>query len=240
MDKINHRNSHWLAASILSVGLVLAALLFSQALLDFKRQDRYVTVKGLAEREVAANLAIWPITFSVNGDELGQLQNQLEQASLSVSAFLQGHGFAEDELTRSPPKITDFYSQTYGGQRPPQRFQALRTITVQTDNVAAVRHAQEAASDLLGAGIVLAQDYEYGSGAQFLFTGLNDIKPEMIAEATASAREAARQFANDSDSTVDGIRNANQGLFTINERDSNSPDIKIVRVVSTLQFYLTD
>lgn len=240
MDKMSHKNNHWLAASILSIGLVVAALLFSQALLDFKRQDRYVTVKGLAEREVAANLAIWPITFSVNGDELGQLQNQLEQASRSVSAFLQEHGFAAAELTRSPPKITDFYSQTYGSQRPPQRFQALRTITVQTANVAAVRNAQEAASDLLGAGIVLAQDYEYGSGAQFLFTGLNDIKPEMIAEATASAREAARQFASDSDSTVDGIRNANQGLFTINERDSNSPDIKIVRVVSTLQFYLAD
>lgn len=240
MSEHHKPSGNWLAASILSIGLVVAALLFSHALLEFKRQDRYVTVKGLAEREVAANLAIWPITFSVNGDELGQLQSEIEQASNSVIAFLQQHSFDDDELTRSPPKITDFYSQTYGNQRPPQRFQALRTITVQTDDVAAVRAAQEAASDLLGAGIVLAQDYEYGSGAQFLFTGLNTIKPEMIAEATASAREAARQFASDSDSTVDGIRNANQGLFTINERDSNSPDVKIVRVVSTVQFYLGD
>ncbi len=240
MSNSEHSNATWLAAAILSLGLVIAALLLSHALLEFKRQDRYVTVKGLAEREVAADLAIWPITFTVNGDQLAELQAGLEQATGSITAFLKLHGFENDELTRSPPKITDFYAQTYGNQRPPQRFQALRTLTVQSSDVSAVRTAQEAAGDLLGEGIVLAQDYAYGTDAQFLFTGLNAIKPEMIAEATASAREAARQFANDSDSVVDGIRNANQGLFTISERDSNSPDVKIVRVVSTVQFYLGD
>jgi len=234
----------WLAvtlpAAMLGLALIIAAGIGSNALLDFKRLDRYVTVKGLAEQEVAADLAIWPISFTVTADSLSDLQAQLEASVDTITAYLKLHGFGDRDLTRSPPRITDFYAQAYGNSRPPERYQAVGNITLQSDRITAVKTALQSIGNLLSDGIMLAQDYSFGSSAQFLYTSLNDIKPDMIAEATANAREAARQFAEDSGSKVGDIRNANQGLFTINERDSNSPDVKVVRVVSTVQFYLRD
>lgn len=118
------------------------------------------------------------------------------------------------------------------------RFNASRAITLQSDKVNAAKAAMAGASDLIGEGVILAENY--GPSAQFLFNALNDIKPEMIAEATQNARAAAEQFASDSNSRVGGIRRANQGQFSITERDYNTPEVKIVRVVSTLDFYLLD
>lgn len=244
MPEQYRQNPHWLAvtlpATVLGLALIIAANIGGNALLDFKRLDRYVTVKGLAEREVAADLAIWPISFSVTADSLEGLQNELESAADTIIAYVKLHGFSNDDLTQAPPRITDFFAQPYGNNRPPERYQAIGNITLQSDNIAAVKTALQSIGSLLGDGILLAQDYSFGASAQFLYTSLNDIKPAMIAAATANAREAAGQFAEDSGSKVGNIRNANQGLFTISERDSNSPDVKIVRVVSTVQFYLRD
>lgn len=232
------QNNNWTSAIILAAGLIVAAVIGGNALLDFKRLDRYVTVKGLAELEVSADLAIWPISFSVTANSLGELQSKLESATDTITAYLKLHGFGNDDLTRSPPRITDFYAQSYGNTRPPERYQAIGNITLQSSSIGSVKTALQAISSLLSEGIMLAQDYSFGSSAQFLYTGLNDIKPDMIAAATANARAAANQFAEDSGSKVGEIRTANQGLFTISERDSNSPEVKIVRVVSTVQFYL--
>ncbi|MBU1187540.1 MAG: SIMPL domain-containing protein [Gammaproteobacteria bacterium] len=235
---------HWLAgtlpAALLGLALIVAAAIGGNALLDFKRLDRYVTVKGLAEQEVQADLTIWPISYTVTADSLNELQAQLEAAADTITAYLKLHAFSDQDLTRSPPRITDFYAQSYSNTRPPERYQAVGNITVQSQQITAVKTALQSIGNLLSDGIMLAQDYSFGGSAQFLYTSLNDIKPAMIADATANAREAARQFAKDSGSKVGGIRTANQGLFTITERDSNSPDVKIVRVVSTVQFYLRD
>ncbi len=235
-----HLLANTLPAAVLGLAIVIAAIIGGNALLDFKRLDRYVTVKGLAEQEVQADLAIWPISFNVTADSLGELQTQLEAAADSITAYLKLHGFDNSELTRSPPRITDFYAQAYGNSRPPERYQAVGNITLQSSNIAAVKTALQSIGNLLSDGIMLAQDYSFGASAQFLYTSLNDIKPAMIAAATANARAAANQFAEDSGSKVGDIRTANQGLFTISERDSNSPEVKIVRVVSTVQFYLRD
>jgi len=227
-----------LSAALIAVALLAGAWLLADALKTFKFGDRHVTVKGLAEREVQANLAIWPLAFAVTADELPALQAKLDEATQSVTAFLKLRGFEEDELSRSPPRITDYQAQNYGNRTPPAHYRAERSITVQSEQVEAVKSAMEAAGGLLGEDVLLAQNY--GAEAQFLFTRLNRIKPEMIAEATANAREAAQRFARDSGSRVGSIRNARQGLFTIRERDSNSPDVKVVRMVSTIEFYLRD
>jgi hypothetical protein len=94
-------------------------------------------------------------------------------------------------------------------------------------------------TSLIGQGIVLSQT-NYWQQAEYLYTSLNDIKPVMIEEATKNARQAAGKFAVDSDSKVGKIKKASQGLFTITNRDMNSPHIKKVRVVSTIEFYLDD
>ncbi len=226
------------SALILAAGLAAAGWLLGDAVKAFKFADRYVTVKGLAEREVEADLAIWPLAFTVSANDLPALQAGIAKTTETVTAYLKLHGFSDSEISRSPPRITDHQAQTWGRDRPPERYLAERTITVQSGNVEAVLAAMAGAADLIGEGVVLANTY--GPNAQFLFTGLNAIKPEMIAEATHNARLAAEQFARDSNSKTGAIRNANQGLFTIVERDNNSPEIKIVRVVSTVDFYLTD
>lgn len=236
-----HRPLHdarLLPAALIAVALVAGAWLLADALKTFKFGDRHVTVKGLAEREVQANLAIWPLAFAVTADELPALQAELDKATRSVTAFLKLRGFEDKELSRSPPRITDYRAQRHGNRAPPARYRAERSITVHSEQVEAVKSAMEAAGSLLGEGILLTQNY--GSEARFRFTRLNQIKPEMIAEATAKAREAAQRFARDSGSRVGSIRNARQGLFTIRERDRNSPDVKLVRVVSTIEFYLRD
>ncbi|GAB4195822.1 MAG: SIMPL domain-containing protein [Wenzhouxiangellaceae bacterium] len=227
-----------LGALILAAGMAVAAQLLATAARDVKFADRHVTVKGLAERTVTADWVVWPLNYSVSSNDLDTLRSELERSTETVIAYLKLHGFSDDEISRSAPQITDHDAQSWGGNRPPMRFIANLSVTVQSDKVSTAKTAMAAAADLIGEGVILAQTY--GPGAQFLFTALNEIKPEMIAEATRNARQAAAQFAQDSDSHVGGIRQANQGLFTIHERDMNSPEIKIVRVVSTIDFYLQD
>lgn len=226
------------AAIFIAVGIIAAAWLLGQAARDVKFGDRHVRVKGLAERTVNADWVVWPLNYSVSGNDLQTLQQALNQSTETVTAYLKLHGFTDDEISRSAPRITDHHAQAWGNELPRVRFNAQRSITVQSAKVATAKAAMAAAGDLIGEGVILAETY--GPGAQFLFTGLNAIKPEMIAEATRNARAAAEQFADDSESHVGGIRQANQGLFTISERDMNSPEIKIVRVVSTVEFYLSD
>ena len=220
----------------IAIALVIASIFLSYAIGEFGSPARYVEVKGLAEREVAADLAIWPISYSLSGANLEQLRENLDRADESVIAFLKLNGFSDDEITRSPPRVTDRWLNSYDGQRPTERYAAERTLTLRTAQVESTRAAMGDAAELISQGVPLTPNW--GSAAEFLFTSLDEIKPEMIAEATADARRAANQFAEDSGSRVGAIRTARQGYFTITERDPSSPHVKLVRVVTTIDYDL--
>ncbi|MDD3642996.1 MAG: SIMPL domain-containing protein [Candidatus Krumholzibacteria bacterium] len=224
----------------IGLGICVAGLSMSHALFEARASQRYVTVKGLAEREVDADLVIWPLTFEVSSNDLNDLQAQVETKRGAIRRFLADAGFEEAEISQSTPRIRDTQSEYYGDRAAPRmRYIAQSTVTLRTGKVPVVKAAIEKAGDLIGEGIVLVGE-NYGRSTEFLFTGLNDIKPAMIEEATKNARTAAEQFAKDSGSGVGKIRTATQGLFSITDRDMNSPDRKNVRVVTTVEYYLSD
>ncbi len=226
----------WLAALILALGLVISSIFIGSAIRDFRLADRFVEVKGFAEREVPADLAIWPVSYQLAANSLGELREQMRQADEAVIAFLKLRGFTDEEISRNPPRINDQWMHLYGDQRPANRYTAERTLTLKTRRVEATTRALQESAELIDQGVVLAPGW--GQAAQFLFTGLEAIKPMMIAEATADARRAAAQFAEDSDSRVGDIRTARQGFFSITERDPSMPETKLVRVVTTIEYLL--
>ncbi len=230
------KNEQWIPATVLAIGLVLASVILAAAIRDFRISDRFVEVKGFAEREVVSDLAIWPIQYQLTGNSLDELRAAMDAADESVIAFLKLRGFSDAEISRTPPRINDQWAHASGPQRPAQRYTAERGITLRTDRVQATRTALQDAADLVSQGVVLTPGW--GQSAQFIFTGLEEIKPEMIAEATADARRAAARFAADSEARVGAIRSARQGFFSINERDSSTPEIKLVRVVTTIEYVL--
>ena len=218
------------AGLLVGAGLLGAGWFSAGAVSDFKNAQRFVTVKGLAEREVPANLAIWPVVFNAAGNDLAKVQDEIEADADKVIAFLGQYGLEGDAVTRSAPRIEDYLARGYnGGNRPANRYSAEATVLLRSNDIAAVKQAQQDAGKLVREGVVLLN--QWGAQTQFLFTELNAIKPEMIAQATRAAREAAAKFAEDSGARVGGIRQANQGLFTISDRDAHTPEIKKARGV---------
>jgi hypothetical protein len=216
-------------------GLAASGWLVGDGLYRARAADRYVTVKGLSEREVAADLALWPIVFTVTADDLATLQQRLDESTAAVQEFLSA-GFPGDEIAPSMPRINDREGQGYQGGPRLERYQAERTVTLRTGKIEQVKAAMQRTGELVARGVALIRSYEYN--AEFLFTSLDALKPQMIAEATQDARHAAEQFANDSGASVGAIRNAQQGYFSIEDRDKFSPEQKKVRVVTTVQFFL--
>ena len=232
-----------LSALIFGVALVIAALLLSQGLRDLRTGDRFVTVKGVAEREVTADLALWPLRFIATGDTLAEAQQQARTSRESVMAFLKLQAIDADSVELQRLDVTDNQANPYQGNSNGKRFIINQTLMVRTTDIDKVRQAGQAMSELVDSGVVLSADYGPG-GPTYLFNGLNEIKPDMIAEATASAREAAQQFANDAGTELAGLRRANQGVFQILPRDQaagimeEQQPVKTVRVVSTVEYFL--
>ncbi|MEQ5808733.1 SIMPL domain-containing protein [Alteromonas sp. NFXS44] len=232
------------AAAIIGTGLVIAfAVLGGQlatALVDFKTWDRVVTVKGLSEREYPADQVIWPIQFTEAGNDLSALYDMLESHSDKITAFLTTSGISADDISFNQPVITDKLAQQYGGDnRVEFRYSASQTVTVYSTDVDVVRKAMPDISDLVKQGIVFSNQ-QWDAQPQYVFSRLNEVKPDMIEEATVNAREVAEKFARDSQSRIGKIKRANQGQFTITPRDAHQPHIKKVRVVSTIEYTLTD
>jgi uncharacterized protein len=222
----------------IGIGIALAGYFVGAGFRDARASDRYVTVKGLAEREVKADLAIWPIQFAVTANDLTVLQKLAEQGERAIRAFLE-KDFAGESMTVSAPRVTDRDAQGMVDRTGTlARYTAEVTVTLRTARIDAVRDAIQRSGELVREGVALVRNYE--AQTQYLFTGLEQIKPEMIAAATKDARRAAGQFAQDSGSAVGAIRNAQQGYFTIDDRDPFSPEFKRVRVVTTVQFFLAD
>ena len=223
----------------LALGIASAGGLVANALYEARTAQRYVTVRGLSERMVPADPAIWPVVFPVTGDDLGQVQQQVENNYRTIREFLRARGFDAAEMSTIVPRITDVEAQMSGQQaRPGNRYVAEAALTLRTPRVDDMRAAMQGSGELVTAGIVLVRSWEYQP--QYLFSGLDSIKPEMIAEATRDARSAAQQFAADSGSRVGGIRTAQQGYFSISDRDPFSPEFKSVRVVTTVEYFLVD
>jgi hypothetical protein len=237
-----------LAFTVLALGAIGAGLAVGHGLIQSKRADRFVTVKGVAERDVEADLAFWSITLSVPSNGIGAAQDEIDRSVDEVLTFLDEFGLDTEAVTRQGTQVTDRATQ-YNGRADPGvlRFVVSHTLLVRSSDVGAVHAASQAVGRLIQSGIPLSTTSGYGySRPTYSFTRLNEIKPEMIAEATANARLAAQQFADDSRSRLDGIRRANQGVFVILARD-RAPGVeeaaqrfKTVRVVSTVEYYLRD
>jgi hypothetical protein len=237
MEKGKHGEAFILGIAIF-LGLVVLGYFVSNMAVSLKRSERTVTVKGLSEREIPANIAIWPIKFSEASNGLNDLSATMENKISMVTDFLRAGGFGPDDISVSAPNISDKLAQSYVEPNKVKfRYIASVTVTVFSSNVDLVRKTMKKLVDLGKKGIAI-ESQDYGTKTEFLFTKLNDIKPAMIEEATRNAREVAEKFAKDSNSVLGQIKHATQGQFSIVNRDSNTPYIKKVRVVSTIEYYL--
>lgn len=233
------KNSILLPSLFLAAAIVIAGYFIGNIHKTGKEYDRYVQVKGLSEREVEADLAVWPINAVLTGNDLKTLKANIENQNKQVYQFFLDQGFNDDELTRGMVNITDARSNLYNNntQNTGFRYLSKSEFTVRTKNIKKLQKALSESLTLMSQGIVLGSKNEWRP-IEYIFTGLNELKPSMVEEATTNARQVAEKFARDSDSKVGPIRVARQGQFSINDRDQNTPEIKIIRVVSTIDYQL--
>ncbi len=196
---------------LMALGLMVAALQLRHAVVEAKRAESYVTVRGLAEREVKADTATWPIRFSVAADDLATAYAKSEADKKEVLAFLTAGGFTASEIEVAQLEIADTKTLEYGPERTGPRFIVGESITVRTKQVDKVAEHATRVADLVKKGVVLGR----GQTLTYHFSGINDIKPAMLAEATKAARAAAAQFAADSGARVGSIRRATQGALSV-------------------------
>ena len=224
-------------AAIVAMGAVLLGVQIKQGINNFVAKDRTVTVKGLAEMEVPANKVTWPLMYKEVGNDLTTLYNRINTTNTAITGFLKNKGITEDEISINAPEIIDMQAERYNSNPVPYRYNVTTVITVTSGKVDLVRSLITEQSELLKQGIAITGgDYRYN--IQYDFTDLNEIKPQMIEEATKNAREAAEKFAKDSDSELGKIKRASQGQFSIDNRDANTPYIKRIRVVTTIDYSL--
>jgi len=231
----------WLKTIVIALSLVIAGFFVGNMHKTGKKYDRYVQVKGLSQRELKADLAVWPINITLTANDLRSLKSAIEKQNNEVYSFFIAQGFDKDELTKGSTNISDSHADMYNRnfQNKEFRYLAKSEFTVRTNDIDKLQTALSESLELMSKGILLGSKNTWRP-IEYIFTGLNELKPSMIEEATKNAREVAEKFARDSESRVGEIRMARQGLFTINDRDENTPQIKIVRVVSTIDFQLED
>ncbi|MDE5704850.1 SIMPL domain-containing protein [Muribaculum sp.] len=228
-----------LPALLIAAGIFFLGVFIKSGIDNFAYRDRVVAVRGLAEKEVMANKVTWPIVCKEVGNDLTSIYDKITSNTTKISKFLTDNGISSDEILVQPPQILDLQAERYGSNDRPFRYNVTSVVVVTSPNVEKVNKLISRQTELLKQGIAItAGDYEYRT--IYEYTALNDIKPEMIAEATANAREAADKFAADSKSRLGKIKTASQGQFDISDRDPYTPYLKKVRVVSTIVFYLED
>ncbi|GAA5520946.1 SIMPL domain-containing protein [Aliifodinibius salicampi] len=234
-----------LVALLVAVGIALAGWFIGDGFIEARSGDRYVTVKGVSERDVMADMALWPIRYVAAGNNLNTVQQKIRQDQNRIQTFLEAHGIAEEAIELQNLEVTDRTAQSYQSGSYENRFILEQTLMVRSESVTKIEDASQDIGTLVEAGIILNSQYS-GGGPTYLFNGLTELKPDMIAEATKNARQSAEQFASDSGSELDGIRSANQGVFVILARDK-APMLqeekqirKTVRVVSTIEYYLAE
>ncbi|MEX0945695.1 MAG: SIMPL domain-containing protein [Balneolaceae bacterium] len=236
----NQQTPYFIIGISLIIGLFILGFFLNNSVKTFKDYERTVTVRGLAEQEHIADVVIWPIQFTLASNSQEGIYRMIDENSLKVINFLKEKEVSEDEISIDVPVVTDRSAQRWGGEVSGQyRYVASQVITVYSNRVEEIRLIMKDIGELGKQGVIITgEDYPYTT--EYMFTRLNEIKPEMIEEATIEARKVAQKFAEDSDSKLGKIQTASQGQFSISNRDNNNPHIKNVRVVSTIVYYLTD
>jgi hypothetical protein len=233
---------------LLALGLILGGWVLGAQIKATRLADRYVTVRGLVERKVKSDLAVWPLSYKEAGNDLALVYGRSEADKKAILQFLEQMGIQSSEIEVAVVRVVDTQANEYGGpNRAPHRYIVEQQITVRTSRVDQVAAAAQKTSQLLQKGIVL--NSTPGQGLTYRFTGLNSIKPDMITEATRNARAAADRFAADSGSQVGSIRQASQGVFSILPADQGDSEggeyvgymagsslMKTVRVVTSVQY----
>ena len=229
-------------AVVLAIGLVLAGGAIKSGIVKFKEMDRTVTAKGLCEKEMKADKVTWPLKFKELGNDPAELYERIEANTKTVVAFLKQNNLTDEEISVAPPTLVDQQANmSYSSEQVRYRYKANCVVTVVSKNVDLVRKLVTKQAELMRQGVtIVGNEYDEGSSVSYEFTGLNEIKPEMIAEATRNARKTAEQFAEDSESELGKIKTADQGQFSIEDRDQNTPWLKNIRVVTTVVYYLED
>ncbi|MFC3053041.1 SIMPL domain-containing protein [Kordiimonas pumila] len=233
------------SAAFIALGIAASGWFISQGFIESRADERYVTVKGLAETQVRADRAVWAITFIAANDVLQEARNKLTNERDAVFKFLDTYSISKSDTEMQSLRVVDQLARTYNNGPVANRYLIQQTILVRSNDIDAVANAAQNVGDMLDAGVLIGNLDGYGeSTPHYLFTKLNDIKPSMIAEATANARVAAQQFAHDAGTTINGIRKANQGNFQILPAE-DAPGLieanqihKKVRVVTTLEYIL--
>ena len=232
-------NEKIVAAVIVAIGIIVMGCALRSGIIQFKDMDRRVTVKGLSECEVKADKVTWSLTYKELGNDPTDMYNLLEQKNDKVVAFLKSSGIRSEDISINPPQIVDRQADIYSNEIMNYRYKATSVITVTSNEVEKVRSLLSKQSMLMKQGVALvSNEYDNNNSIVYEFTGLNKIKPEMIEEATKNARTAAQKFADDSDSELGKIYSAQQGQFSIEDRDAHTPYIKKIRVVNTIVYSL--
>lgn len=231
-------NRIWESA-IIAAGIVILGLCIKLGFDNFTNKDRKVTVKGLAEKEVAADKVTWPILTKELGDNLPELYTRINATTAKVKSFLTQNGIKESEISVNAPVVIDLNADQYSMAKRNYRYNITSTVTVTSRNVKLVRSIIARQGELLKQGVAVV-DGGYGSGVSYEYVSFQQMKPKMMQEAIKNAEQTAAQFAENSNSKLDKIMTADQGQFSIEDRDSNTPYIKKVRVVTTVTYSLKD
>jgi len=244
-EEVVLKESPTLAIALVAAGVAAAGWFVGNGFVRGRTAGRYVSVKGVAQRDVVADMALWPIRFTASDNVLSEAQKKFDASKGTILAFLSKGGIDTSKTELQSFEVVDAMADRYRSETPSSRFIVSGTLMVRVDDPKLVQVASQNVGELAQSGVVIASGSQYGGGGPtYLFTKLNDSKPEMIAEATASAREAAQQFAKDSGSHLGPIRQASQGVFQILPRDpapgvaEESQSNKTVRVVTTVEYYL--
>lgn len=230
---------NYISAALIALGIVILGLCIKAGIDNFSNRDRVVTVRGLCEKEVNANVVTWPIVTKEMGNELPAIYNRIQASNNAILDFLHANGITDAEISVNAPDVSDVQANAYNQREQLYRYIVTNVIVVKSEKVDKVNELIKKQTELLKQGIaIVAGDYNYQT--LYEFTELNKIKPDMVADATKNARKAADKFAEDSQSKLGKIKSASQGQFSIEDRDQYTPYIKKVRVVSTIEYYLKD
>lgn len=228
-----------LQAAILAVSIAFSGLCIKWGIDDFANKDRNVTVKGLAEKEVEADKVTWPIPTKELGNDLPELYQRINTTTAKVKAFLKQHGIKDDEINVNAPVVIDLNADQYSNNNRGFRYNITSTITVTSQNVKLVRSIMAKQGELLKQGVAVL-DGGYENRITYEYVGFKKMKPQMMQEAIKNAEATAQEFATNSNSKLNKITKADQGQFSIDDRDANTPYIKKVRVVTTITYSLKD
>lgn len=230
-----------LSSAIVALGIVLLGIFLKAGMDNFTEKDRKVTVKGLAEKEVKADKVTWPIITKEIGNDLPELYDRIAAKQKTIRQFLLSNGIQPGEISTGAPKVIDMNAEQYSGNDKPYRYNVTVVVTVTSTHVDHVRQIIARQGELLKQGVaVVAGDYDAANNVSYQLTSFKKMKPQMMTEAIENAEQTAQQFAKNSHSKLNKIVSADQGQFSIDDRDANTPYIKRVRVVTTVTYSLKD